>query len=458
MIHPLHLVAVVTAATQAFAATPPPAALSALPAEPPCTQNHQHVSAQIQTTHQHHGHERPPAVESAATPTQKPSLDTLPLEAEFAKLLTTPATTPASSLALLAGAPGATATGISRAFNPAISVNALFLGRASDEAEHEEESEDAHDPDTHAHSPPARGMSLQEVEIRMTSAIDPYARADVVLAYAPGHGLALEEGHATFETLPRDLRGRVGVLKPEFGKHAPQHVHNFLFANAPWIIEETVGADVHGDAGFELSWLTPLPYFAELKAQVTNGSEGTLFHSPDDEDLAYLGRLRNVWDLGENGTLEFSGSNASGRNEHHGWTHLTGIDLTLQWTPTRSVNRKKLVWQSELVRRSRQPAPGTHSHITLGAYSTLSWKLSRRFWFQGRLDLMGLPSSDHDNLQSAGALQIAFVPSEYQSIRLLYGYRPAEEHEEHDDASRGSHEARIQYSITIGSHPAHSYR
>ncbi|MAE70248.1 MAG: hypothetical protein CME06_07235 [Gemmatimonadetes bacterium] len=357
------------------------------------------------------------------------------------------------------GAPSATATGISRALNPAISVNALFLGRASniapDEVGQEEEGDDAHEHDAHDHAGPTRGLSLQEAEIRMTSAIDPYARADIVLAYSPGEGLALEEGHATFDALPGDMRARVGVLKPAFGKHAPQHVHNFLFADAPWIIERSVGADVHGDAGLELSWLAPLPHFAELTAQVTNGSEGTLFHSPDDEDLAYLGRLRNLWDLGENGTLELSGSNLSGRNEHLGWTHLTGVDLTLQWAPTRSVNRKKLIWQSELIRLSRQDTPAADPRVDLSAYSALSWKLSRRFWLQCRLDLIGLPSSDDGELRSAGAMQIAFVPSEFQSIRLFYGHRPAEGHEESTEAS---HEVRLQYSITIGSHPAHSYR
>ncbi len=364
-----------------------------------------------------------------------------------------------------AAAQPATATGISRAFNPAISVNALFLGRASnlsgEEGEHEEEGAEEHEDDAHDHGPPARGLSLQEAEIRMTSAIDAYARADLVFAFEPGHGFDLEEGHATLENLPRGLRARAGVLKPAFGKHAPQHLHNFLFADAPWIIEHTVGADIHGDAGLELSWLAPLPYFAELTTQLTNGGEGTLFHSPNDEDLAYLTRLRNLWDLGESGTLELSASQSSGRNEDLGWTHLSGVDLTLQWAPTRSANRKKLIWQSELIRLAREEAPGADSHATVGAYSALAWKLSRRFWLQGRLDLMGLPSSDDADLRAGGALQIAFVPSEYQSLRLLYAHRPAEEeHDEHENENgvEDSHELRLQYSITIGSHPAHSYR
>ena len=73
-----------------------------------------------------------------------------------------------------------TATGTSREFNPAISVNSLFLASWRDPASEED------------------GFKAQEIELAMSAVVDPYFTADAFIAYEPDaegpHAhLALEE-------------------------------------------------------------------------------------------------------------------------------------------------------------------------------------------------------------------------------------------------------------------------
>ena len=93
----------------------------------------------------------------------------------------------------VAFAQSATATGITRDANPAISANALFTGLYAANAE--EEDRDEHE---HSHGPgSATGLRVQEVEVQLTSFVDPLWKADLILALPGGDGVELEEGFVT---------------------------------------------------------------------------------------------------------------------------------------------------------------------------------------------------------------------------------------------------------------------
>ena len=76
-----------------------------------------------------------------------------------------------------------TASGVSRALNPAISVNALFLGQV------------ARDRDEAAYN----GVDLQESEVRFTAIVDPFWKANLTLAVHPAHAHAGEPEEAEEE-------------------------------------------------------------------------------------------------------------------------------------------------------------------------------------------------------------------------------------------------------------------
>jgi len=341
-----------------------------------------------------------------------------------------------------------TATGTSRAFNPAISVNGLFLGmltsRAAEEHEHEAELEEEHG-HAHQHDGPQEGLQVQEVEVQLTSFVDPYLKADIVLAMHGTEGIELEEGFVTTLGLPAGLTLKAGKFYADFGKHGPLHTHQFPFVDAPLVVTHLLGPHPLNEVGIGLSFLLPTFWYGEISAQVLNG-DNPIFDAEDGEDLAYLGHLKNFWDLSESTTLEMGGSYAWGKNRFDGWSQLTGADLTIKWRPARQAIYRSLILQAEYLYAAQDH--GADTEKMGGFYALAQYQFGRRWWAQGRYDLFGLPKEEEERDSRISAL-VAFVPSEFSSLRLQYSYV--------DDEGGDGNEFFLQYNFTIGSHPAHRY-
>jgi hypothetical protein len=341
-----------------------------------------------------------------------------------------------------------TATGTSRAFNPAISVNGLFLGmltsREAGEHDHEAEAEDEHD---HAHGGPEEGLQVQEVEVQLTSFVDPYLKADIVLAMHGTEGIELEEGFVTTLGLPAGLTLKAGKFYADFGKHGPLHTHQFPFVDAPLAVAHLLGPHPLNEVGIGLSYLLPTSWYGEISAQVLNG-DNPVFDAEDGRDLAYLGHLKNFWDLGESTTLELGGSYAWGKNHFDELSRLAGADLTIKWRPTRQAIYRSLTWQTEYLYAAQDH--GADIDKVGGIYTTVQYQFARRWWAQGRYDLLGLPrEEEEEERDSRVSALLAFVPSEFSSLRLQYSYV--------DEEGEDGNELFLQFNFTIGSHPAHRY-
>ena len=131
----------------------------------------------------------------------------------------------------------ATTTGISRSLNPAISLNALISGTAVHNPFVLEESEEAHDEqgeegDKHREDLKS-GFDIQEIEMRFTAFVDPFARGDITLAIEGTDQIEVEEGYVVAQTLPRGLSLRAGKFFLPFGKHNRLRTHRFPFINTP---------------------------------------------------------------------------------------------------------------------------------------------------------------------------------------------------------------------------------
>ena len=98
-----------------------------------------------------------------------------------------------------------TATGLSRAFNPAISANGLFLGSYTSREK--------------AGAEPGTGIHIQEMEVQLTSFVDAYFKADMILALPGGEGIEVEEGFVTTQGLPYNLTLKAGKFYADLGRH-----------------------------------------------------------------------------------------------------------------------------------------------------------------------------------------------------------------------------------------------
>lgn len=112
--------------------------------------------------------------------------------------------------------------------NPDISVIPRFLLETND-AEEDEHGD-------HRWSRP--DLSFEELEVAVSSYLNPYAKADITLTL-PGPDLeeaklGLEEAYVTVvRGLPLDLNLRAGKYRAEFGKINRVHPHAWSFVTQP---------------------------------------------------------------------------------------------------------------------------------------------------------------------------------------------------------------------------------
>jgi len=347
-----------------------------------------------------------------------------------------------------APAPASTAKGISNAFNPAISVNALFGGGYSTSPE---TTRQLTNPDFH------NGFNFQEAEFQFTADVDPYWKANFILAVDRAGNAELEEGYVTSEQLPYDLLPRDTSLKlgkffAGFGKHNLLHAHQFPFIDRPLINQATFGDEGLKEPGLGLSYLLPTSWFSELTFQGLAGENESLFRAGEESKRrgAYLGRWKNFFDVSDSTTLELGNSYIAGRNSDagHRLSQAIGVDLTMKWRPLRQATEKGLVWQNEYIyfSRDRERDPASRGG---GLYSSLQYQFARNWWIQGRYDLLGVPKLD-DGRKNRWTTLLALVPSEFSTLRLQHSYTT-------QTRGKSVNEILLQMNFTIGSHPAHQY-
>jgi hypothetical protein len=216
------------------------------------------------------------------------------------------------------------------------------------------------------HDPRRRGFTLQQAELSMMGAVDPFFTAEAHVVYfidSEGESrFELEEAFVTTTSLPFGLHERgaqleMGQFFTEFGRVNPQHPHQWDWQDQPVVNSRFFGEDGMRGPGVRLGWLLPTPWTSEihLGAQNANGETMLSFLASDEafeerpiggrpygdvsvrspKDLLYLARWVNGVEVGQTvnaqlGVSYVTGPNASGRD---GQTHIVGGDVFARWRP-----------------------------------------------------------------------------------------------------------------------------
>jgi len=266
-------------------------------------------------------------------------------------------------------------------------------------------------------------FSFREVEIGFQANVDPYSRADFFVAVSPEEGVELEEGTVTFLALPAGLKAKVGKFRSNFGRFNRTHPPETPFADRPLAAEALFGDEGLSAVGGSASWLLPLPFYANLDAEVTNTpemEEGGAFTPNRGKDLLYLGRLSTYFDLSEAANVAIGGSFADGANGADTLpsddppptinalrARLVGADLTFRWKNPRRAIYRSLVAQMEWMRRRADLPLGSDVEAT-GGYVWTDFQFARRWHAGGRYDWF-------EGIQGALGF-VTFNPSEFSSI------------------------------------------
>jgi len=395
-----------------------------------------------------------------------------------------------------------------------VSFDGLFAAGASTETDPQLQSLQGG-----GHDPRKRGFTVQNVELSFSGAVDPYFNAESHIVYfldpltGESH-VELEEAFFTTQKLPYGLQLKGGHFFTEFGRINPQHPHQWDWQDQPVINTRLFGPDGMRAPGFRLSWLTPLPWFSELYfgMQNANGETMTSFLSEAEafaerpiggrpfvdrdvkslNDLAYLARWGNSWDLSDevSAVIGFSGlygPNATGPN---GETWIYGADLKLKWRPVNNFRGWPfLLLQSEIMGRNYRadrffnPGPdgiaGTVDDIRLskktlvdwGFYTQLLWGF-RHPWAAGIRYEYATGSGNNVNVDfGTGTYTIVsrnsdpfrgdrhrvspllvWQPTEFSRFRLQYNY----DHLNGFD-HRNAYSIWLGVEFMFGAHAAHKY-
>ncbi len=166
-----------------------------------------------------------------------------------------------------------------REFNPAISV--IFDFTYAYETEdldappgfewgHDHGHGHGHD---HAHGI-EEGFQLRGVELTLTGTIDPYLDMSTTIHFTD-HDVEVEEAYATTRMLPVGFQLKAGKFLSDVGYINKQHMHDWAFADQPWMREFFFGDEGLNELGVQLSWLPPTETYIRLGVEVMEGeSEG----------------------------------------------------------------------------------------------------------------------------------------------------------------------------------------
>jgi hypothetical protein len=346
-----------------------------------------------------------------------------------------PAEPVAMALPVQPGAPGQGA----KVFNPDIAVIANFVGAAGNNLNSTQPT-----------------FGLNEVETSFQAIVDPYARADFFLSAGP-EGLEVEEGFATFNTLPGRLLLKVGKMRAQFGKANTMHSHTLPWIDRPLVTQNLVGGEEGiSDPGISVSRLINNPHiFLEATGEAYYAAD-EVFQSSERSRLAYVGRLRAYRDLTEGTNLDVGASFAYGPDGTSPLAliggdlrkQLFGFDATLRYRPLRRAIYRRFQARTEFV-WSQPLGTGRPEETAMGFYGSGEYQFARR-WFAGLRFDRSAQAFDPSIVDKGGSFFMTYWPSEFNQIRGQYRYT------QYGDGVIGN-EFLFQFLFSIGAHGAHVF-
>jgi hypothetical protein len=284
-------------------------------------------------------------------------------------------------------------------------------------------------------------FAFEELELAFQAVVDPYLRADVYVAFSD-EGAELEEAFVTTLGLPAGLQVKAGKLFTPFGRMNQMHPHVWEFVDAPLARSRLLAEETLSGAGVDLGWLLPTPWYAELRLAAQSTAPG----EEDEARLTGTARLAQFFSLGEGATLGVGVSGAR-RDEAPGqFRDLGGADVYLRLRPPES--RSYVTLSGELYARRFVDVPDVSGDLEHGWWAQAFGRVGRFAGAGVRYERAPLEDGSGDQ-QRASAL-LAWLPSEFQRLRLQVGYDRLP-----DDTDGVS--AILNLEFGIGAHGAHPF-
>lgn len=304
-------------------------------------------------------------------------------------------------------------------------------------------------------------LNLQEAELAIAGYLNPYARADVYIAFHEDGDAEIEELFATFTRgLPLGLSVRAGQYLLDFGKINPLHPHAYSFILRPLSHAEYFGEEGLRDVGIHAS--LPLPTGSVATTLSLDLLKGDFLapHGHEDEhaetgeeppnERGFAGRWESFVALTDHASLSVGASAVTGIPEEGTRRWIWGGDVKYRWKPDRYQSFTAV--GEYLGNRQRPPAPENHADLTRHAlFGYVDCQFRQRYNVGAIGDwVQGAESQDEERWRVGGF--VGFAPVEETSIlRLLVNYR-------RDVAAKtGSWSGILQLVFSLGPHKPHVF-
>jgi hypothetical protein len=311
----------------------------------------------------------------------------------------------------------------------------------------------------------ANRFSFREAEVGFQAPIDPYARADAFITFGEGETPEVEEGYATFLTLPYNLQARIGKFRVSFGKNNLLHRHALSQTDRPLAEVANFGEEGLSGTGVGVSYLVPNRWdqYLLLTGEVVNGlgeeleeAQGIPLDSPARgrslDDFLYVGHAQSFFDLNANNNIELGGSILANEPRGETETRAYGVDLTYRWRPLAQSGYHQFLWRTEgyfTHLDTREAGPSVFD--TQGFYSYGEYRLTQSRWVGMRVDWTEIPGTSGKKEWGVYPY-FTFSPMEFGYFRVGYEYVRSDQLQDKD-----SHRIWLQYNFSIGPHAAHAF-
>lgn len=321
-------------------------------------------------------------------------------------------------------------------------------------------------------------LDLHGAELMLAGYLNPFARADVVVAYHDG-AFELEEAYATIlRGLPGRLQLKAGKYRLDFGKLNQLHPHAYSFLDTPLVHQELLGEEGLVDIGLNLNTQVPVgaaaltvsgnilkgDFAAEHPGEARGATvasaafpttylprhQGEAGEDQPETTLGYAERLALYVPTGDYVGFEVGLNALQGTLDRHTdrEVKLLGADLKYRWAPD---TYRSLTVQGEWVQSRRDVL--AHDGRTVveahGLYAFVDWRFAQR-WNCGVLaEQTELAEQEGVKVRRASAFAGFQLMEETTLVRLLV------RRTDHDELETPYNEAVLQLVFSLGPHRPH---
>ena len=317
----------------------------------------------------------------------------------------------------------------------------------------------------------------REIEVSFFGQIDPYARAEVRIEAGQdqrGAGLTVSvaEANLTLTALPYGTQLKMGQMRNRFGLLNQLHFHDRPFTDNPDVLQQFFGKEGLVEAGFEATWLPPLPFYLELLGGVFNGQNDVAFGRDQISNPLVTGRVRTFFDLDELGAIQLGSSIAAGQTPQQKSSTVLGFDAKYKYTPPG--------WQRAAFTLLGEYLLSFRDVVVTDPYGidTTRFRDSQGFYVGGELRpfnhgelsrwLLGLRYDRTQYPAASGtewAVQpfLAYYPSEFLRFRLGYKQTTRSQccsyldFQDNGGSAKQVSEYFLQATFIMGAHPTHPF-